>query len=412
MYLLNGFLGEKYQRVNKIIDSYHSVQNNYINMEACCSYPFESVIDAQRYPIFTLPTEGVSGSRFFPAFECIEDIDIYSEELVRTLFDLDINYNVTTQPHSGTQANQIVYNAVLSENDVVLSLSPKDGGHISHNKISKNQNKVINYHLTPEFEFNYDEIEELTQKNKPKLIIVGASSYPLQIDYNRIALIAHKYNAFLLADICHTALYVLGKTYPAVFPHADFVTFTMDKTLRGPQGGILIYKCEFSKLIAYSIFPISQGGPLQSLQFAKMIALVELSSINLENYAKVVQDNSKIICKKLVERNITVVTGTSNTHLILIDVGALKTTGNLVESRFYENNVLVNKNLIPGDQTSPDITSGIRLGTVCISNLNYSNEDVNLLAEIIANILLNPAIQNEGIHYLVEKYHKTINISN
>ncbi|OKP95552.1 aminotransferase class I/II-fold pyridoxal phosphate-dependent enzyme [Paenibacillus sp. P46E] len=412
MYLLKGFLGDKYQRVNRIIDSYHSVQNNYINMEACCSYPFESVMEAQRYPIFTLPTEGVSGARFFPAFECIEDIDIYSEELVRALFHLDTNYKVSTQPHSGTQANQIVYNAVLSENDVVLSLSPKDGGHISHNKISKNQNKVLNYHLTSEFEFNYDEIERLTQKNKPKLIIVGASSYPLQIDYKRIAQIAHKYNALLLADICHTALYILGKTYPDVFPHADFVTFTMDKTLRGPQGGILIYKSDFNRLISYSIFPTSQGGPLQSIQFAKMIALVELSSIDLEKYAKVVQDNSRIICRKLVDQKIPVVSGTSDTHLILIDVGALKTTGNLVESIFYENNLLVNKNLIPEDLASPEITSGIRLGTVCISNLNYSNDDVILLAEMIANILLNPTSRNEGIGYLSDKYHKTINISN
>lgn len=413
MYLLNKFLGDKYERVNKIIDSYHFVQNNYINMEACCSYPFKSVMDAQRYPMFTLPTEGVSGSRFFPSFECVEDIDKYSEELTRKLFSLDNDYKVTTQPHSGTQANQIVYNAVLSETDIVLSLSPKDGGHISHNKISKTQNKVINYHLTSEFKFDYDEIEEITKKNKPKLIIVGASSYPLEINYKRIAQIAHDNGALLLADICHTVLYIIGKVHNDVFPHADFVTFTMDKTLRGPQGGFIVYKSEFHKLISYSTFPTSQGGPLQSIQFAKMIALVELSSIDLNQYAETVQRNSNIICKVLVEKKIPVVSGTSDTHLILLDVSSsLGTTGNIMETKFYENGILVNKNLIPNDRTSPEVTSGIRLGTVCISNLNYSKEDVFILAETIANILLYPTKDQDGIRYLVDKYHKNISISN
>jgi glycine hydroxymethyltransferase len=412
VYILKGFLGDRFDRVNKIIDSYNNIQNNYINLEACCSYPFESVMEAQKYPIHTLPTEGVTGNRYFPTFDCVEDIDIYSEELVRELFQIDNDYMVSTQPHSGTQANQIVYNSILNSNDIVLSLCPKDGGHISHSKISNKQNRVINYHLNSSFEFDYDEINELIHKHRPKLIIVGASSFPNEIDYERIAEIAHKNGVFLLADICHTVLYIMAQTHPNVFPHADFVTFTMDKTLRGPQGGIIVYKKEFKNKIAYSIFPTSQGGPLQSIQFAKMVALVELKECNVQKYATSVQDNAKLICSTLLENGISVITNRTNTHIILINAAKLNRTGKEMEHYFFNRKILVNKNLIPNDIYGPDITSGIRIGSVCITNLNYKPEDVVLLGNIISKVLLKAPIIVEETNYLLEKYHKNINISN
>lgn len=174
MFLLKRFLGEQYNRVNQIIDSYNNIQNNYINLEACCSYPFPSVLRAQEYPMFTLPTEGMVGARFFPCFESMDDIDNYTEELVLKLLNID-TYNVCNQPHSGTQANQIVYNAILNDGDTVLSLDPKSGGHISHNKFSKNI-KVINYGLTSEYLIDYEQLSNLTIKHKPKLIIVSGTS--------------------------------------------------------------------------------------------------------------------------------------------------------------------------------------------------------------------------------------------
>lgn len=412
MYILKQFYGEKYERVNKIIDSYNHVQNNYINLIACCSYPFESVIEAQKYPIYTLPTEGVIGSRYFPSFSSVDDIEIFSEELLKKLFKIDNSYKASTQPHSGTQANQIVYNAILSSGDKVLSLNAKDGGHISHTKISNKNNTVINYHLTSDYEFDYDEIEKLVSKNKPKLVIAGTSSYPKSINFKRIAFIAHKYGAYFLADICHSVLYIMANTFPDVFPYADFVTFTMDKTLRGPQGGIIIYRSEFQSKISNSIFPLTQGGPLQTIQFAKMVALVELSKMNITEYAKVVQKYAKILCEYLIKYGLSIVTGSTDTHIILIDVSKLGTTGRDIEQRLYNNKILANKNLIPNDSTSPEITSGIRLGSTCISNLKYSENDVVLLARILYEIILLNKSNVNDLNYLIDKYHKHINISN
>jgi glycine hydroxymethyltransferase len=412
MYLLKNFLGEKYARVNKILDSYNAIQNGYINLEACCSYPFESVMEAQKYPLFTLPTEGVAGSRYFPTFDSIEDIDCYAEELTRHLFKIDESYRVSTQPHSGTQANQIVYNSILSTGDIVLSLSTKDGGHISHNKISNKSNVVINYHLTAKLEIDYCEIERLALVHHPKLIIVGTSSYPNKIDFKCIAEIAHRNGAYLMADICHSVLYIMAKTFPNVFPYADFVTFTMDKTLRGPQGGIVIYRDKFHENISYSIFPKCQGGPLQTIQFAKMVALVELSSINIQAYAQTVQKNARIICNSLIKHNIPVITGNTDTHIILIDVTVFGITGKIAEQKLFKYNILANRNLIPNDHMSPEITSGIRFGSACISILNYSEEDVFLLTDTLSDIIMERRVNCSTIDYLIDKYHKCINISN
>ena len=287
MYQIKKYLGSEYNRINKIIDSFNSLTKSHINLAACCSYPFESVLEAQSAPTYLLPTEGVIGNRFFPEMNCIDDIEKYAEEIILHIFKLTKKeYKATTQPHSGTQANQIVYNAVLEDGDTIISLDTKSGGHVSHNKFVKNIN-VCNFGLTNNNEIDYKSFENTIKREHPKLVIIGASSFPNKIDYQRIIKISHDNGALVLADICHTVLFILGNVYPTPFPNVDFVSFTMDKTLRGPQGGILIYKAEFSNAIDYSIFPKTQGGPLQSAQFAKLIGLVELqktSSKKCKNY--------------------------------------------------------------------------------------------------------------------------------
>ena len=412
MFLLKSFLGNEYERVNKIIDSYNNVQNNYINLEACCSYPFVNVLKAQEYPMFTLPTEGMVGERYFPCFESMDDIDIYTEELVLNLLQLDKEiYGVCNQPHSGTQANQIVYNSVLNDGDTVLSLNPKSGGHISHNKFAKNI-KVINYGLTSNFLINYDEISILASKYHPKLIIVGASSYPNDIDYKQIAKIAHKNGSYLMVDACHTILYIMANLYSNPFPDVDFVTFSLEKVLRGPQGGILIYKKHFQKKISYSVFPLTQGGPLQSVQFAKLLCFIELSKINIKDYALGVQQRAQIVGCALNDNGIKTFSKDYKTHILLVNVTPYALTGNIAEHLFYENHILVNKNQIPFDNQSPHITSGIRFGTTCISNLNYTYEDTKLLADNIVSLLLYKKSNIDVLKYLIDKYHKEINISN
>lgn len=412
MFLLKRFLGDKYNRVNQIIDSYNNVQNNYINLEACCSYPFPNVLKAQEYPMFTLPTEGMVGERFFPSFESMDDIDIYTEELVLKLLNIDRHkYSVCNQPHSGTQANQIVYNTILNDGDVVLSLDPKSGGHISHNKFAKNI-KVINYGLTSEYLINYDQLSELATKYKPKLIIVGASSYPNNIDYKLISEIAHNNNSYIMIDACHTILYIMAELYNNPFPHVDFVTFSLEKVLRGPQGGILIYRKELQKSISYSVFPLTQGGPLQSIQFAKLLCFVELSHIDVKKYASGVQHRAKLIGCKLSDNGICTFSKDYKTHILLVDVTPFELTGNTAEQLFYDNHILVNKNQIPLDTLSPHIASGIRFGTTCISNLNYTDNDTIYLADSIVDLLLYHKAKKENLEYLIGKYHKGTNISN
>lgn len=404
MFLINKFFGDQNDRMNKIIDSFNDMTINYINLEACCSYPFQSVLEAQKAPIFLLPTEGTVGNRYFPNMDSIEEIDNYAEELLLDLFELNnTEFGASTQPHSGTQANQIVYNAILNDGDCVLSLDPKSGGHISHNKFCKRIN-IVNYGITKNNTINYALIEEKVRQYKPKLVIIGASSFANEIDYKRIINLAHENGAYVLADLCHTVLYVLGKKYPSPFPSVDFVTFTMDKTLRGPQGGILIYKKSFEKEINYSIFPLTQGGPLQSLQFAKLVCLVELKKLNLSDYAGLVQENAKIMNKVFIDNDISTYSNDNKTHIILINTNQFRLSGLEAEELLFKNHILANKNIVPCDNQKPEITSGIRLGTTYITNQNYCKSDVERLARYIIRILKG-CNTDDDFKYFVSKYN-------
>ena len=281
---------------------------------------------------------------------------------------------------------------------------------------AENQNLVsalsitINKILCQFFEFTQNLKRSL--KYKPKLIIVGASSYPNDIDYKLISKIAHDNGSYIMVDACHTILYIMSQLYNNPFPDADFVTFSLEKVLRGPQGGILIYRKEFQKLISYSVFPLTQGGPLQSIQFAKLLCFVELSHIDIKKYASEVQQHAKIIGLRLNDNGIYTFSKDYKTHILLIDVTPYKLTGNKAEQFFYKNHLLVNKNQIPFDALSPQITSGIRIGTTCITNLNYSNDDTICLADCISDLLLYQNINKEILEYLINKYHRDTNISN
>lgn len=405
MHQIKRLLGGDYDRINKIIDSFNCMSKSYVNLTACCSYPFETVLEAQSAPTFILPTEGVSGNRFFPEMSCIEDIEKYSEEIILKMFNLNNSkYKATTQPHSGTQANQIVYNAILNDGDTVLSLDTKSGGHISHNKFVKNI-KLSNFGLTNNYEINYDELESLIINEHPKLVIIGASSYPNRIDYKRIITLSHKYGSLVLADLCHTVLFILGSVYPSPFPDVDFATFTMDKTLRGPQGGMLLYKSKFSDIIDYSIFPKTQGGPLQSTQFAKLVGLIELQRINIFEYAKQVQINAKTMNDYFKAYGYCTYSTDNSTHIILLNSDQFNIDGAKAERLLFENNILANKNMIPNDRRSPSITSGIRFGSTYITNQNYSEDDIKTLSYLIIKILEQQPYNKNELKDIIMKYN-------
>lgn len=413
MYILKRFLGNEFERFNNIINKYNLEQNTYINLTACVSYPFQEVLDVQAMPLATVPTEGTRGKRYFPSVESIDAVENYAEELGLSLFHIeDFSYKISVQPNSGTQANQIVYNAILSNGDTVLALSPKDGGHISHTKLGCRDIHPVYFTLNKDFEIDYELLERQIITESPKLVIVGASSYIKEFDYQKIYSVTSRYNVPLMADICHSVLYIMGKVHKSIFPYVDFATFTMDKLLCGPQGGVIVYKKMYDAQINASIFPKTQGGPIQNSLFSKTMCFLKLNSTNVHKYAKAVIDNTNLMINILKSENIKVINDTAYNHIILIDVTDKNASGKKVEETLFKYGILVNRNLIPNDKKNALITSGIRIGTVPLTNLNYSQDDIISLGKYLADVITGEIPQKEIFFHLIEKYHKSINISN
>lgn len=412
MYILKRFLGNEFDYFNTIIDKYNSEQNEYINLTACVSYPFQEVLDVQAMPLSTVPTEGTRGKRYFPSVESIEDIENYAEELGLKLFHIkDFSYKISVQPNSGTQANQIVYNAVLNNGDTILALNPKDGGHISHTKLGCRDVKPIYFSLDKNLEIDYDLFEKQIIDVQPKLVIVGASSYIKEFNYQKIYSITSRYKVPLMADICHSVLYIMGNIHKNIFPFVDFATFTMDKLLCGPQGGVIVYKDEYDSKINTSIFPKTQGGPIQNSLFSKTMCFLKLNSMNVDEYAKKVIDNTNIMINTLKSKGVSTINDIACNHIILVDLTPNNISGKAAEEILFKHGVLVNRNQIPNDKRNALITSGIRIGTVPITNLNYSKDDIIHLGNYLADIVNGEMAQKDIYQYLVDKYHYNINIS-
>lgn len=412
MYILKRFLGDEFEHFNAIINKYNLEQNTYINLTACVSYPFQEVLDVQSMPLATVPTEGTRGKRYFPSVNSIDEIENYAEELGLKLFQLQkSSYKISIQPNSGTQANQIVYNAILNNGDTILALSPKDGGHISHTKLGCRDIRPVYFSLNENLEIDYELLEKQIIDMHPKLVIVGASSYVKEFDYEKIHSITSRYKVPLMADICHSVLYIMGNLHKDIFPFVDFATFTMDKLLCGPQGGILVYKSEYDSKITTSIFPKTQGGPIQNSLFAKAMCFLKLNSINIQEYAKAVINNTNLLINELKLENVKVINDFAYNHIILIDVTYSGSTGKSIEEKLFKNGILVNRNQIPNDTQNALIASGIRIGTVPITNLNYSEADLKKMGKYLATIINGDTPQKEIFYYLIEKYHNNINIS-
>lgn len=231
MYILKRFLGKEYDTFNSIIDEYNNEQNTFINLTACVSYPFQEVLDVQAMPLATIPTEGTRRNRYFPMVDSIEDIENYAEQLILNAFQVhDTSYRVSVQPNSGTQANQIVYNAILKDGDSVVALCPKDGGHISHTKLGCRDIKSHYFSLDNNLDIDYENFEQIIADIHPQLVIVGASSYIKEFDYKKIYTITSKYNIPLMADICHSVLYIIGQVHKKFFlmlilPHLLWINY-------------------------------------------------------------------------------------------------------------------------------------------------------------------------------------------
>lgn len=255
-------------------------------------------------------------------------------------------------------------------------------------------------------------LENQIKNQKPKLVIVGASSYIKEFDYQKIHSITSRYEVPLLADICHSVLYIMSNIHKNIFPFVDFATFTMDKLLRGPQGGVIIYKDKYDSIISTSIFPKTQGGPIQNSLFSKSMCFLKLTSMDIQEYAKSVIDNTNLMINVLKSENVKTINDIAHNHIILIDVTPNSVSGKIAEEMLFKHGVLVNRNQIPNDNKNALITSGIRIGTVPITNLDYSKKDITTLGKYLAAIINGKIPNKENFLYLIDKYHSHINISN
>ena len=335
-------------------------------------------------------SEGYPYHRYYSGNKYIDQIELIAQERAKSLFKADF---ANVQPHSGTQANMACYFALLKPKDKILAMNLKAGGHLSHGSpVSFSGNLFHFIHYGVETKTNlidYNQIEKLTKKYKPKMIISGASSYPRKINFKYISQIAHKYGAYHLADIAHIAGLIVAGLHPSPFPFADLVTSTTQKTLRGPRGGIILGKKNFEKIINKMVFPGIQGGPAENIIAAKAVCFKEAQTLKFKNYQKQVIKNAKILAKTLMKQGLKLVTNGTDNHLLLIDLRTLNLGGIEAENILENIGIYTNKNVIPFDTASPNNPSGLRLGTPALTTRGMKEKEMEIIGKIIADILKN-----------------------
>ena len=409
MYYINHFLDDnRFERVKAIVDSEYFNIKSYVNLIGSANYAFPSVLHSLDTPFNLNPLEGSRGKRFFPMSYNIDELSRLGETLVNRLFNTD-SYYVNLEPYSGTQANHIVYQAVLSDGDKVVAMSASSGGHVSHSLYIKQHYQLIEYNITQDEEIDYNEICDICIKFKPRLLIAGFSSYPRSVNYKRLGQICKETGTLLMADISHTAIYIMTETHISPFNYADFVTFTTHKTTRGIRGGIIMCKKEYEKKINRAIFPIEQGAPKFNEILAKVVMLCELNEMNITDYVDKIMTISNKFVDIFTSYGLKIFTSGTDSHLILIDLRDEDITGKQCEELLCKEHILVNRNQLPNDQRSVFETSGVRLGVLTLATLNMSEEDYTCIAEIIAQTLLKKQIIDIEVASKIIKKYKVIN---
>ncbi|MBO5215085.1 MAG: serine hydroxymethyltransferase [Clostridia bacterium] len=332
--------------------------------------------------------EGYSGKRYYGGCTYVDEVETLAIERVKQLFGCEY---ANVQPHSGANANLAAFFALLNVGDTVLSMSLAHGGHLSHGSpvnISGKEYNIVSYGVSDDSEtIDYDEVERLALECKPRLLLAGASAYPRIIDFKRMREIADKVGAYLMVDIAHIAGLVVAGLHPSPVPYADVVTTTTHKTLRGPRGGLIMCKEELGKKIDKAVFPGTQGGPLMHVIAGKAVAFKEALSPEFKEYQSKVIANAKALEQSFKENGISLVSGGTDNHLLLIKVNDYGTTGKEIEKLLDECNITVNKNAIPNDPASPFVTSGIRVGTPAATTRGFNEEDMKIIGNLISKII-------------------------
>ena len=391
----------KFPEIRKIVDKEYEQIKQKIILLGSANLPFENVLRANGTVFDYNAIE-----KFFDNKLCFkyttEELEKIGQKKVLRLFGIkNSEYGCTLQPYSGTQANQIIYHALLNKGDHVLALREQDGGHISHiNYVNKFFN-LHTYSISPDtYDLDYEEIETLCEKFSPRLLIAGTTSYPRMLSYDKLGKICKKYNIHLLADISHTALYVATQFHTAPFPYADYITFTTNKTTRGGRGAILIYRKEYEEKVLQSLSMISQGATIFSSLLSKNIMLSELLNMNIKNYQNIILKNTKIFIDIFLKYGFEIYTSGSDTHLIIIR--NIKMRSDMLQKALYNSGILLNVY-----HTDENISS-IRIGTLFISTLQYSAEDVSKIVEYIAQIILYNRNYYKECKKIAEKYTSNI----
>ena len=366
-------------------------QNDNLELIASENFASLAVLEAQGSVLTNKYAEGYPGKRWYGGCEYVDIVETLAIERAKSIFGAE---HVNVQPHSGSQANMAVYFAAVNPGDTVLAMDLAAGGHLTHghpHNFSGRFFKMVGYGVDKKTEaLDYDVIMELAKQHKPKMILAGASAYPRTIDFKKFRQIADTVGAYLFVDMAHIAGLVAAGLHPSPVPYAEFVTSTTHKTLRGPRGGFILCKKEFAKKIDSQIFPGIQGGPLMHVIAAKAVAFGEAQTAEFRQYQTQLMHNAEELAKALEKKGFRIVSGGTDTHLMLVDLNPKNVTGKDASRILGEVNITVNKNMIPFDDKGPLVTSGIRLGTPAVTTRNMKEAEMQKIASLINDALENP----------------------
>lgn len=383
---MNSFVDSE---INRIISLELDRQREQLDLIASENYTSQAVLQATASVLTNKYAEGYPGKRYYAGCEYVDEAETLAIERCKELFKAD---HVNVQPHAGSQANMAAYFAVLKPGDTIMGMSLAEGGHLTHGhkvNFSGVFYKSVQYAVNKETEqLDYEQIARLAHEHKPNMIIVGASAYSRTIDFEKFSQIAKEVNAHLLADIAHIAGLVATSAHPTPVGHADFITSTTHKTLRGPRGGLIMCKKEFGQMLDRSIIPGTQGGPFMHVIAAKAVAFLEALQPEFGAYIQDVVRNAQMLAKNLEDLGYRIVSGGTDNHLFIVDLRSKKVNGKIAELALQKAGVNVSRSCIPFDPESPWITSGIRLGTPALTTRGFKKDDMARVAQLIDDVIL------------------------
>ncbi|MDF3053497.1 MAG: glyA [Geminicoccaceae bacterium] len=377
--------------VARLIDAELRRQQNGVELIASDNYASRAVIDAMGTPLTNKYAEGLPGKRYYGGCEVVDEVEQLAIDRLKQLFGAQ---HANVQPHSGAQANFAAFMALIRPGELLMGMSLPHGGHLSHGAAVNHSGTVwraVHYGVDPATGLiDYDKVRDQARQERPRLIIAGGSAYARIIDFAAFRSIADEVGAFFLVDMAHFAGLVAGGVYPSPVPHAQVITSTTHKTLRGPRAGLILCTVEHAKAIDKSVFPGTQGGPLEHVIAAKAVAFGEALTDDFKAYARQVVENAKALATALTDRGFAIVSGGTDSHLMLVDLRPKNMTGKAAEKLLGSAGITVNKNTIPDDPQSPFVTSGIRLGTPAVTTRGMGVAEMVRIAELIDRTLTHP----------------------